>query len=169
MELRLRTFVYQHVGGFERRSRPREVDLPLLDGMLVTVYQLFTVGYTSLLDSRLGLDVARVTDSWQNQGPRYDYSIVGNRRELFVTQLLGVFQLTVRGEKYSIAYVRHFKINGRSKATGYIELTDLYSQEFILTEWILRLCVVISPSIQESTHVLWDLEGSDMYLRLQNL
>ncbi|CAE6458263.1 unnamed protein product [Rhizoctonia solani] len=34
----LRTFLYQQVGGFGSRIHFREADLPLLDGMLVTIY-----------------------------------------------------------------------------------------------------------------------------------
>lgn len=121
-----------------------------------------------MLDSRLGLDVMRITDSWRNQGPRHDYAYVETGRQTFVAKLLQVFTLTARGEQHPIAYVRCFKINRRSAITGYIELTDTKSQIFIFADWIKRSCLVLSPEIEESTHILWDLESPDMYLRLEH-
>ncbi|KDN35213.1 hypothetical protein RSAG8_11788, partial [Rhizoctonia solani AG-8 WAC10335] len=169
MERHLRTFLYQQVGGFGSRIHFREIDLPLLDGMLVSIYRLITVGYTSLLDLRLGLDVVRVTDSWRNQGPRHDYVIAETEGKTFVAQLLKLFTLKVRGAEHSIAYVRRFKITRRSKTTGHIELKDTRSQYFIPTDWITRSCVVISCGGDSSRHVLWDLESPDMYIRLKHI
>ncbi|KDN42568.1 hypothetical protein RSAG8_06711, partial [Rhizoctonia solani AG-8 WAC10335] len=169
MGLNLRTFLYQEIGGFGNRIHFREMDLPLLDGMLISVFRLVTVGYTSLLDSRLGLDVARVTDSWRKQGPRHDYVLVDTGRETFVGQLLKVFTLKARGELNPVAYIRRFNINRRSKVTGCIKLKDTELQYFIRTDWIVRSCVVFSPGITRLTHILWDLESPDMYLRLKHL
>ncbi|KAG8734944.1 hypothetical protein FRC10_011167 [Ceratobasidium sp. 414] len=165
----LRTFLYQRVGGFGSLIHFRESDLPLLDGMMVSVFQLVTVGYVSMLDSRNALDVARATHSWRKQGPRHDYVLVDDGRELFIAQLLRLFNLKARDELHSLAYVRLFKISRRSKTTGFIELTDTGQQNFIFANSIIRSCVVLSPGIHATKHILWDLEGPDMYLRLQDL
>ncbi|KAG8734828.1 hypothetical protein FRC10_011393 [Ceratobasidium sp. 414] len=169
MQQYLRTFLYQQVGGFGHRIHFRQSDLPLLDGMLVSVYQLVSIGYVSMLDSRDALDIARSTNSWRNTGPRCDYVIASDGNELFVAQLLKLFKLKARGEQHSIAYTRLPKIGSRSRTTGFIGLTDTKIQKFIFVDAIIRSCVVLSPQIHESKHILWDLEGPDMYLRLQEL
>ncbi|KAF8603005.1 hypothetical protein BDV93DRAFT_556926 [Ceratobasidium sp. AG-I] len=169
MERHLRTFLYQKVGGFGNRVHFRQSDLPLLDGMLVSVFQLVTIGYISMLDSRDGLDVARVTESWRNQGPRHDFVLAEDKGGLFVGQLIRLFKLEARGQLHSIAYIHRLKIGRRSRTTGYIELIDEGVRNFIFTDSIVRSCVVLSPDIGGSRRVLWDLEGSDMYLRLQDL
>ncbi|KAG9098331.1 hypothetical protein FS749_004060 [Ceratobasidium sp. UAMH 11750] len=169
MERYLRTFLYQEVGGFGNRIHFRQADLPLLDGMQVSIFRLVSVGYVSMLDSRNSLDIARATDMWRNKGPRCDYIIGDDGKELFVAQLLKLLKLKARGQEHSIAYVRLFKIGPRSKKSGFIELTDTKLQRFIFADSIIRSCVVLSPGIQESKHTLWDLEGSDMYLRLLDL
>lgn len=120
-----------------------------------------------MLDDRDGLDVVRVTDSWRNQGPRHDYVLAQTERELFVAQLVKIFMLKARGRSHALAYVRPFKIGARNKTTGFIELTDTKDYNFIFIDSILRSCVVLSPGIRDSKHVLWDLESSDIYLRLQ--
>ncbi|KAG9100964.1 hypothetical protein FS749_011472 [Ceratobasidium sp. UAMH 11750] len=169
MERNLRTFLYQQVGGFGNRIHFRESDLPTLKGMLVSVYRLVSVGYVSLLDSRSTLDIARATDSWRNQGPRYDHAIVDDGNERFVARLIKLFTLRARDKQHSIAYVRLFKIGRRNKKTRFIELSDTKIQTFIFAACIVRSCVVISPRSRKSKHLLWDLEGPDMYLRLQEL
>ncbi|KAB5587645.1 hypothetical protein CTheo_8916 [Ceratobasidium theobromae] len=174
MELHLRTFLYQCVGGFGSRKHFRKKDLPLLDGMVVSVYNLITVSYVSMLDSQDGLDIIRVTDSWRNQGPRHDYVLAQNENsdELFVARILKVFRLKARGEWYSIAYIHPYKIGRRNKSTGYINLIDTKTRNFMFSESIIRSCVVLSPNGHDSPgseHVLWDLEGPDMYIRLQDI
>ncbi|KAG9125007.1 hypothetical protein FRC07_009351 [Ceratobasidium sp. 392] len=165
----LRTFLYQTIGGFGNRIHFRESDLPSLEGMTVSTYHLASIGYSSILDSRNGLDLARSTESWRNQGPRHDFIIANDGKEFFVARLLNLFKLKARDKQHSIAYVRMFRVDRRSKSTGCIELTDTGNQKFILIDTIIRSCVVVSPGIRESKHVLWDLEGPDMYLRLREL
>jgi hypothetical protein len=188
MELHLRTFLYQRVRGYGDRIHFRRSDLPTIDGMLVRlhigvillrlltylyqqvlVYQLATVGYESMLDSRSGLDVMRVTDSWRKQGPRRDYALADEGKGLFVVQLLKLFVLKARGRSHSIIYVRRLQILRRGQTTGYIELFDKDVRNFIFADAIVRSCVVLSPGIDCQKHVLWDMEGSDMYIRLQDL
>ncbi|KAG9124969.1 hypothetical protein FRC07_009515 [Ceratobasidium sp. 392] len=163
------TFLYQTIGGFGNQIHFRESDLPSLEGMTVSTYHLASIGYSSILNSRNGLDLARSTESWRNQGPRHDFVIANDGKELYVAHLLNLFKLKARDKQHSIAYVRMFRVGRRSKSTGCIELTDTGNQKFILVDTIIRSCVVVSSGIQESKHVLWDLEDPDMYLRLREL
>lgn len=133
------------------------------------MFQLATIGYASMLDSQDGLDVARVTESWRNQGPRHDHVIVEDTKGLFVARLLRLFKLEARGQVHSLAYVHRLKITRRNRATGYIELNDEGVRNFIFADLIVRSCVVLSPGIIPSKHILWDLESPDMYFRLQDL
>ncbi|KAG9094666.1 hypothetical protein FS749_012061 [Ceratobasidium sp. UAMH 11750] len=166
----LRIFLYQRIGGYGTRVNFRESDLPHLDGMLVSTFNLTTIGYISMVDSRDGLDVARATESWRNQGPRNDYVIASDKGEFFVAQILKLFHLRIRRDAmHPLVYARLFRVDRRSKTMGFIELTDTGTQTFIFPDAIIRSCVVLSPGIKESKHVLWDLEGADMYLRLKDL
>ncbi|QRV91941.1 hypothetical protein RhiJN_19959 [Ceratobasidium sp. AG-Ba] len=215
IEQTLRTFIYQHIEGFQRVFHFRQSDLPRLDApaqdfawfwqiwwfepaatgcdryrrfsdavqqwsftstlfnlfglMQIHAHRLVTIGYSSMLDSRDGLDIARSTEAWHNEGSRYDYVLADDGKELFVAQILKLLILTVRSEQHSIAYVRYFKIGRRSKSTGFIELTDTGVRNFISIHKIVRSCVVLSPCIRPSKHVLWDLEGPDLFLRLQDI
>jgi hypothetical protein len=139
----------------------------------VSIFQCATIGYISQLDGRNGLDVVRVTDSWRNSGPRWDYALVHTKQpeELFVVQLLKLFKIQVRAHEqaHSIAYVQPFKILHRNETTGFIELANTGLQNFIFVDDIVRSCVVLSPGIERSKHVLWDLESPDMYLRLKQM
>lgn len=96
-------------------------------------------------------------------------ALVEDGRELFVAQLLKVFTLHARGRSHSIAYIHAFKIGRWSKKTGYIELIDSKVRNFIFVDSVVRPCVVLSPAIKDSRHILWDLEGSDTYIRLESL
>ncbi|QRV96205.1 hypothetical protein RhiJN_24223 [Ceratobasidium sp. AG-Ba] len=165
----LQVFIYQKIGGFGNRIHFRLSDLPSLDSMLVYPYHLASIGYTSVVDSRDSLDLARSTNSWRKQGPRHDHVIADDGKELFVARLLELFDLKVRDRRYSLAYARLFRIKSRNKTTGYIELTDTRNQKFIFLEWIIRSCVLISATTHDLDYVLWDMEGADMYLRLQDL
>ncbi|KAG8743316.1 hypothetical protein FRC10_012195, partial [Ceratobasidium sp. 414] len=166
----LRTFLYQRIGGYGTRINFRESNLPHLDGMLVSTFNLTTIGYISLVDSRDGLDIARATESWRGQGPRNDYVIASDKEEFFVAQILKLFHLRIRHDTmHPLLYVRLFRVDRRSRTTGFIELTDTETQTFIFPDTIIRSCVVLSPGIKKSKHVLWDLEGADMYLRLKDL
>ncbi|KAG8738504.1 hypothetical protein FRC10_006789 [Ceratobasidium sp. 414] len=119
----------------------------------------------------------RTTGSYLKRSRRSDASH-GNREKIgkmssmskktLVAQLLKLF--TLKGDDlHSLAYTHLFKIGRRSKTTRFIELADTRQQNFIFANSIIRSCVVLSPGIYATKHILWDLEGPDMYLRLQDL
>ncbi|KAG8696436.1 hypothetical protein FRC08_007148 [Ceratobasidium sp. 394] len=164
----LRTFLYQEVGGFGTAFHFRERALPHLDGTTVAIHKVLRIGYVSLLDSRDGLDVARVTDSWRNKGARKDFVLFNGKHGLAVAQLLAVFTFKMLGKTYPIAYIRPFRVLRRDKTTGYLELKDEHVRNFIFVDSIIRSCVVLSPRVRPDVHVLHDMEGPDMYLRLMN-
>ncbi|KAG8714224.1 hypothetical protein FRC08_012222 [Ceratobasidium sp. 394] len=164
----LRTFLYQEVGGFGTAFHFRERALPHLDGTTVAIHKVLRIGYVSLLDSRDGLDVARVTDSWRNKGARKDFVLFNGKHGLAVAQLLAVFTFKTLGNTYPIAYIRPFRVLSRNKITRYLELKDEHVRNFIFVDSIIRSCVVLSPSVRPNVHVLHDMEGPDMYLRLMN-
>ncbi|QRV90390.1 hypothetical protein RhiJN_18408 [Ceratobasidium sp. AG-Ba] len=165
----LRTFLYQEARGFANTVHFRERSLPSLEGTTVSLHRVLRIEYVSLLDSRSGLDVARVTDSWRRKGPRHDYVLYDDRLGLAVAQLLGVFTLKIAGENYPIAYIRPLRVLRRNVRTHYIELKDEHVRNFIFVGSIIRSCIVLSPGIRPDIHVLHDVEGPDMYLRLMSL
>lgn len=130
------------------------------------MHKVLRIGYVSLLDSQSGLDIARITESWRGKGPRQDFVLFNGKHGLSVAQLLSVFTFKTNGRRYPIAYIRPFRMLQRSRITGYIELKDEHVRNFIFLDSIIRTCVVLSPGIQSNKHVLHDLEGFDMYLRL---
>lgn len=134
----------------------------------LSIYPSLKVSYISLLDSRDGLDVIRVTESWRGKGPRNDFVIYNDTLGLAVAQLLSIFKLNFWQKTYSIAYIRPLRMLRRSRQTGYIELKDEKTRNFIFVESIIRSCVVLSPEIHDDIHVLHDLESPDMYLRLSS-
>ncbi|QRW13306.1 hypothetical protein RhiLY_12305 [Ceratobasidium sp. AG-Ba] len=165
----LRTFLYQEAGRFGNTFHFRERALPSLEGTTVSLHKVLRIEYVSLLDSRSGLDVARVTDSWRRKGARYDHVLYDDRRGLAVAQLLGVFTLKIAGDNYPIAYIRPLRVLRRNFRTSYIELRDEHVRNFIFVGSIIRSCIVLSPGIRPDVHVLHDVEGPDMYLRLMSL
>lgn len=179
----LRTFLYEEVRGFGNAFHFRERNPPRLDGTYVSIpspiantfnrcipqlslHKVLRISYVSLLDSQDGLDVARVTDSWRGKGPHQDFVLFNGKHGISVAQLLSVFTFRTNGKAYPMAYIRPFRVLSRSKSTGYIELKDEHVRNFIFLDSIIRTCVVLSPSIQSNRHVLHDLQGFDMYLRL---
>ncbi|KAG8742492.1 hypothetical protein FRC10_001388 [Ceratobasidium sp. 414] len=164
----LRTFLYQEVGGFGAAFHFRERALPHLDGTTVAIHKVLRIGYVSLLDSRDGLDVARVTDSWRNKGMRKDFVLFNGKHGLAVAQILAVFTFKMLGKASPIAYIRPFRVLSRNKTTGYLELKDEHVRNFIFVDSIIRSCVVLSPHVRSDVHVLHDMEGPNMYLRLMN-
>lgn len=132
----------------------------------MSIYPSMRVSYISLLDSRDNLDVLRVTESWRGKGPRRDYILFNDSLGLSVAQVLCVFRIQFRQIWYPIAYIRPLQVLGRSKVTGYIELRDHSTRNFIFASSIIRSCVVLSPGARANIHILYDLEGPDMYLRL---
>ena len=121
-----------------------------------------------MLDSQSMLDVARVTDSWRGKGPREDFVLFNGKHGTSVAQLLSLITLKIQGQRYSIAYIRPFRVLQRHKTTRYIELRDDHVRNFIFADSIIRSCVVLSPNTSTDAHVLHDLEGSDMYLRMNS-
>ena len=121
-----------------------------------------------MLDSQSMLDVARVTDSWRGKGPREDFVLFNGKHGISVAQLLSLFTLKIQGQSYPIAYIRPLRVLQRHKTTGYIELRDDHVRNFIFADSIIRSCVVLSPNISSNSLVLHDLEGPDMYLRLNS-
>ncbi|KAG9086597.1 hypothetical protein FS749_003534 [Ceratobasidium sp. UAMH 11750] len=160
----LRTFLYQEVGGFGNSFHFRAQMLPHLDGTSVAIHKLLRIAYVSLVDSRDGLDVTRVTESWHNKGPRWDFVLYDGKHGLSVAQLLAVFTFKMLGKSIQIAYIQHFRVLRRNKMTGCIELKDESVRNFIFIDSIIRSCVVLSPEIRPGIAVLHDLEGADMYL-----
>ncbi|KAG8692390.1 hypothetical protein FRC08_009814 [Ceratobasidium sp. 394] len=173
----LRTFLYQEVGGFGNAFHFRERALPHIDGTTcafidvteqVSIHKILRIAYVSLLDSRDGLDVARVNESWRGKGPRKDFVLFNGKHGLAVAQLLAVFTFKMQGKTYPIAYIRPFRVLNRSKTTGYVELKHEQVRNFIFVNNIIRSCVVLSPQVRRDIHVLHDMEGADMYLRLMD-
>ncbi|KAG9119885.1 hypothetical protein FRC07_004877, partial [Ceratobasidium sp. 392] len=84
----LRTFLYEEVGGFGTAFHFRAQALPHLDGTTVALHKTLRISYVSLLDSRTGLDVVRISESWRGKGPRKDYVLFNGKHGLSVAQLL---------------------------------------------------------------------------------
>ncbi|KDN40330.1 hypothetical protein RSAG8_08240, partial [Rhizoctonia solani AG-8 WAC10335] len=165
----LRTFLYQEIDGLGDAFHFRERNLPRIDHIIMSIFPSLKVSYVSLLDSREHIDVLRVTDSWRGKDPRRDYVLFNDYRGLSVAQVLQIFKIRFQDVWYTIAYIRPLRMHQRSRTTGYVELKDDGTRNFIFVESIIRSCVVLSPDIHRNTHVLHDLEGYDMFLRLSNI
>ncbi|KAG9081342.1 hypothetical protein FRC07_014527, partial [Ceratobasidium sp. 392] len=120
----LRTFLYEEVGGFGTAFHFRAQALPHLDGTTVAIHTTIRIGYVSLLDSRSGLDVVCISESWRGKGPRKDFVLFNGKHGLAVAQLLAVFVLKTLGKTYPIAYIRPLRVLHRNKSTCYVELKD---------------------------------------------
>ncbi|KAG9082381.1 hypothetical protein FRC07_014226 [Ceratobasidium sp. 392] len=164
----LRTFLYEEVRGFGEAFHFRASALPRLDGTIALVHKVLRIAYVSLLDSRDGLDVARVNESWRGKGPRKDFVLFNGKHGLSVAQLLAVFTFKMQGKTHPIAYIRPFRVLSRNKTTGYMEVKDEHVRNFIFVDSIIRSCVLLSPQVRTDVHVLHDMEGADMYLRLMD-
>lgn len=185
----LQIFLYENVVlGREARRMPSVRNLPSIQGTYVRIvsentyevmltnslcqvipYRLLRVAYVSLLDSRDGLDVMRVTPTWFGAGPRLDFAIVKDSEDdaPWFAQILSIFVLDFNGTRHRLAYTRRFHTcPRRSKLTGYIELKDRGEFSFIFVDSIVRSCVVLSPGVHSSRLVVGDLTDADMYLRL---
>jgi hypothetical protein len=183
----LQIFLYENVKGKGAQRMPSVRQLPSLQGTYVCMFthcqfvnnevakyqvipfRLLQVAYVSLLDSRDGLDVVRVSPNWYGSGPRHDYVIVqdSDQEGLWFAQLVELFAIQFDGAQYQIAYIQRFYTRLRcSKLTGYIELEDRNEYAFIFVDSIVRSCIVLSPGVHERRLVVGDLNDSDMYLRL---
>lgn len=83
-------------------------------------------------------------------------------------QLLYPFLFEWKTVEYGISLARVYYRCKRSTVSGYIELLDKGSVEFVLADCIIRHADVLHPTRTRSKHVVQDLHD-DMFLRLSHL
>jgi hypothetical protein len=128
-----------------------------------------------MLDNQYAADRIRVTPTWRNGPPRYDYviytaEIVGGRTQYGYAQVLSLFTITLAGKTYHIALILDLKLKTRSPHSRSIravaDRAKASSYRFIMMDCFVRSIFVQPPPPGSNVFTINDLIDSDVFLRL---
>jgi len=116
------------------------------------------------------MDLFRATDSWQNEGPRYDYVLVQgqSRSSVFFAQVLSLFSVSHSNHIYGLSILSPFTQKHRNKLTGFIELEEAAEgeYEFCFIDSLILTVNILPPTPTNKQSIVQDLVDGDTYLRL---
>lgn len=120
--------------------------------------------------SALLRDIIRVTPTWHNRGPRFDFVLLNkDHNTISCAQVMAIFVIKIGSIDFPLALVQVIRIRPRSANTGFYEGRFTSDLKFVPPGSFIRsVYVQYNPSDEEPRLFINDLIDSDVYLRLRN-